>query len=155
MSETRFTKSLAKHIGFIRDDLIEIIHQLYLRALHHDDSKWTDDERPYYEKSDEAVNFYGKDIDSYEELLKITAPITAPAIKHHFEVSKHHPEHYKNGVNDMSLVDIIEMVCDWHSSAKTRGLPLDCEFNFKRFGIDEQLQKIIENTIKELDNLEK
>jgi len=152
MTETRFALSLRKHIAYIRENINKVMRELSERALHHDDSKWSEQERPLYEKSDEAVNFYGKEIKSYEELLKITNPIVAPAIEHHFKVSRHHPEHYKYGINDMNLIDIIEMVCDWHSSAKTRGLPLDCKFNYERFGIDKQLQSIIENTLKFLEN---
>ena len=32
---------------------------------------------------------------------------------HHYEINSHHPEHYKNGIEDMTLFDIIEMLMDW------------------------------------------
>lgn len=36
------------------------------------------------------------------------------AIKNHMKSNRHHPE-YHNNVNKMTLLDIAEMVCDWHS----------------------------------------
>jgi hypothetical protein len=36
----------------------------------------------------------------------------APALKHHYENNRHHPEHFKNNIDDMNLIDLIEMLCD-------------------------------------------
>nr|DAO90622.1 MAG TPA: hypothetical protein [Caudoviricetes sp.] len=147
--ETNFTRSLSIHIKYIRDDILKIINGLYDRALNHDNSKWSDAERPYYEKTEHIET---KNLKSYKEVLEATYDIVAPALDNHIKLNRHHPEHHKNGINDMNLIDIIEMVCDWHSSAKTRQLPLDIKYNVDRFNISPQLEKIIKNTVKLLDD---
>ena len=48
----------------------------------------------------------------------------------------------------MNLLDVLEMVVDWDTSASCRGTKLDPEYSFKRFKIEPQLQKIILNTLK-------
>ena len=35
-------------------------------------------------------------------------------LEEHWRNNRHHPEHWEN-INDMSDMDIAEMVCDWHS----------------------------------------
>jgi hypothetical protein len=42
-------------------------------------------------------------------------------IKLHYSRNSHHPEHHANGIKDMELPDIIEMVCDWWAASKTYG----------------------------------
>ncbi|CAN5566670.1 hypothetical protein BH10PLA2_BH10PLA2_25990 [soil metagenome] len=42
------------------------------------------------------------------------------AIEHHFKTNRHHPEFHANP-NDMSDVDLIEMVCDWTAMAQEFG----------------------------------
>lgn len=147
--ETKFTKSLTTHIKYIREDILYIINKLYNRALNHDNSKWSDEERPYYEKTNSIET---SKLSSYKDVLEATYDIVAPALDNHMKLNRHHPEHHKNGINDMNLIDLIEMVCDWHSSAKTRKLPLDIKYNVDRFNISPQLEKIIKNTINELNN---
>ena len=41
-----------------------------------------------------------------------------PALQHHYEDNCHHPEHYRNGIHDMNMVDLIEMLCDWRAAIK-------------------------------------
>ena len=42
------------------------------------------------------------------------------AIHHHVTSNRHHPEAYADP-NDMSYVDLIEMVCDWTAMAQEFG----------------------------------
>lgn len=70
------------------------------------------------------------------------------ALDHHYANNRHHPEHFEHGIEDMNLLDILEMVVDWDSSASCRGTELDTNYSFKRFKIEPQLQKIILNTLK-------
>ena len=39
-----------------------------------------------------------------------------PAIDHHYANNRHHPEHWPNGINDMTLMDLIEMLADWKAA---------------------------------------
>jgi len=75
------------------------------------------------------------------------------ALKHHYENNSHHPEHYPNGINGMSLLDLIEMLADWKAAGMRHAdgdMQKSLEINKKRFGMSDQLAEIFQNTIKEL-----
>lgn len=77
-----------------------------------------------------------------------------PALDHHYAHNRHHPECHADGVNDMTLIDLIEMVCDWTASAKRNAsgdVRKGLDFNAERFGISPQLLRIIKNTVEFLD----
>jgi hypothetical protein len=73
------------------------------------------------------------------------------ALKHHYANNRHHPEHYENGINGMTLIDVIEMVCDWMAAAQAKNTPIDIDYLVQRFGIIGPLFEIIVNTIHEED----
>lgn len=80
-----------------------------------------------------------------------------PALDHHYATYRHHPEHFQNGINDMNLIDIVEMLADWKAASerqKDGNLLLSIEKNAKRFNIDDQLKQILINTAKTLDEIE-
>ena len=80
-----------------------------------------------------------------------------PALDHHYANSRHHPEHFPKGINDMNLVDIMEMICDWKASSerqKDGNLLKSIEMNAQRFGYDDQLKQIFINTAKLFDEQE-
>ena len=75
-----------------------------------------------------------------------------PALKHHYENNRHHPEHFEDGANGMTLIDLVEMLCDWYAATKKHedgNLARSLVVNEKRFKISPQLTKIFENTAKE------
>lgn len=79
----------------------------------------------------------------------------AIALEHHYAKNRHHPEHFKNGIDDMTLVDIVEMLCDWKASStrhNTGNIRKSIEINAERFRIGPQLTKILENTADLLDD---
>lgn len=142
---SKFLTELDKHKNLVETKLNEISDEIRLRAITHDNSKYLDDEKVWFEK---AEKYDREHFDTYEDWLNTTKPIIAPALEHHYAYNRHHPEHYKNGINDMNLIDLIEMVVDWQSSAECRNTNLDAFYSFKRFKIEPQLQKIILNTLK-------
>jgi hypothetical protein len=57
----------------------------------------------------------------------------------------------------MSLIDIIEMFCDWKASTerqKDGNLLKSIDINAQRFGYDDQLKQIFINTAKLFDEHE-
>jgi hypothetical protein len=72
-----------------------------------------------------------------------------PALDHHYANNSHHPEHYKNGIDDMSLLDLVEMICDWKAASERHNngnIRKSIEVNGKRFEMSPQLIRIFENT---------
>lgn len=123
------------------------------RAMTHDNSKTTDEEYKYYKM---VNNVNRNDFKTYEAYMDYIKPTLNKGLKHHYENNRHHPEHFDNGVDDMNIVDIIEMMVDWKASIEQNGKNLyeEVEYNFKKYNISEQLQKIILNTYKYIDDLE-
>ena len=90
---------------------------------------------------------YGSD--EYKECLKRMGP----ALAHHYANNTHHPEHYPNGINGMSLLDLIEMLADWKAAGmrhSTGSIEKSLEINRARFGMSDQLFEIFQNTVREL-----
>lgn len=73
------------------------------------------------------------------------------ALQHHYANYRHHPEHFDNGITDMNLVDIVEMLCDWKAASLRHNggdIIKSIELSAKRFGCDDQLKQIFINTVK-------
>ncbi|MEV6494393.1 DUF5662 family protein, partial [Actinoplanes sp. NPDC051633] len=68
-------------------------------------------------------------------------------LKHHY--ARHHPEHFPNGVNDMTLVVLVEMLADWKAATERHddgNLRQSLEIQRERFGISDQLLAVLYNT---------
>ena len=91
---------------------------------------------------------YGSD--EYRAALKEAKPV----IEHHYATNSHHPEHYPDGITGMSLLDILEMLCDWKAASertKQGSIAQSLAYNEQRFSIDAQLAIILQNTVRELN----
>lgn len=76
------------------------------------------------------------------------------ALQHHYAQYRHHPEHFDNSIDDMNLIDIVEMFCDWKAASERQldgNLLKSIEKNADRFNIDPQLKHILINTAKVYD----
>lgn len=150
--EDRFcVNSTYDHKENVKELLLNIATILRARGEGHDDSKLEDPEFSLFSVYTPklAALTYGSEQYKYElEQLK-------PALEHHYANNRHHPEHFKNGVQDMNLVDIVEMFVDWYAASKrhTNGnIRKSIEINKERFKFSEELEQIFINTIELLDN---
>ena len=93
-----------KHIENVRRYVRFMIDKLDIRGVKHDYSKL---ESPEVELFAEHTNqlagmTYGSE--EYHESLEQLKP----ALEHHYASNRHHPEHFLDGINDMTLIDIAE-----------------------------------------------
>lgn len=78
------------------------------------------------------------------------------AIHHHVTSNRHHPDSHANP-NDMSDVDLIEMVCDWTAMAQEFGQDGGSARGWadktvgKRVAFNEEKRRFIYRVIEELD----
>ena len=76
------------------------------------------------------------------------------ALDHHYTHNPHHPEHYPNGVDGMSLFDLTEMLMDWKAAGERHpggmNIVRSVEISSDRFAMGEQLKKILMNTVREI-----
>lgn len=143
------TPDTIDHIRKVQVRLMEICGLLLERARVHDASKLEEPEKPGYDslalKLKDCV--YGSD--EYKAALAEARPV----IDHHYAANSHHPEHHKLGLNGMSLLDIVEMFCDWKAAGertKQGGMSQSLGVNKTRFNVNNQLADIFENTAREL-----
>jgi hypothetical protein len=128
-----------------------VINQLIKRAEIHDNSKLELQELNGFANWDYKLSSMEYDSKEYKEALKEMKEI---CLDHHYAVNTHHPEHFNNGINDMDLIDIMEMLCDWLAAMKRSKygtLKENMVKNKNKFNIDDQLYNILMNTINVLE----
>jgi len=142
------TNDTYEHIKKVNDYIWDIIDSLHLRRLFHDDSKLESPEKEIFDvytpKLKECV--YGsEEYQTHLTEMKV-------ALEHHYKNNRHHIEHFKNGIQGMTLIDLIEMICDWKAATlrnKDGDILKSIEMNQKRFGYSDELKQILINTVKE------
>lgn len=135
-----------KHIQQVRSFLSLVVKNLLDRMLAHDQSKL---QSPEVEAFDEftpklAALTYGSE--EYKSLLEQIRP----ALEHHYAANRHHPEHFKEGIKGMTLLDLVEMLCDWKAATLRHNdgcIKRSVEINQKRFAYSDELKQILLNTI--------
>jgi hypothetical protein len=124
-----------------------VVKQLLDRAEHHDDSKLESDELPLFDEVTPKLKAMKYDSPEYKESLAVLKP----ALEHHYGVNRHHPEHFKRGIRDMNLIDLVEMMCDWKASTSRQrdgNILKSIDINRDRFQYSKDLQEIFENTVQ-------
>lgn len=139
-----------KHIEKVREIVRIFVSKLTTRAMEHDKLKLESPEveifTEYTPKLAETT-YGGEEYKSYLKEMNV-------ALQHHYANYRHHPEHFDKGIDDMNLVDIVEMFCDWKASTMRHldgNLLKSIDVNAERFNIDPQLKKILVNTAKMFD----
>lgn len=137
-----------KHIKRVGHYLHTFSKELIDRAEHHDDSKLEEPELSgFAENTDKLAKVeYGS-----EEYRNMLAELK-PTIEHHYSKNRHHTEFWPNGINDMNLIDLLEMLSDWRAAGernKNGNIRKSIEVNAEKYGISPQLRKIIENTVRD------
>lgn len=138
-----------EHIRKVQARIGEVQSNLYERAQQHDLSKLAEPEVSGYA----VLQVRLADVEYGTPEYHAALAEAQPTIQHHYQVNDHHPEYYPNGVAGMSLMALMEMVCDWKAASertKQGSIGRSLEVNAERFGLDPQLASIIQATIKEL-----
>lgn len=143
-----------KHIENVRKYIRVFTDKLTTRGVVHDATKLESPEAELFAEYTEQLNGITYGSDEYKAQLEALKP----ALDHHYAVSQHHPEHFVDGINDMTLIDIVEMFCDWKAATErhtTGNLLKSIEINAERFAMSDQLKKIFMNTAAVLEQEEK
>lgn len=134
------------HIQAVQGNIFKVITALLERARTHDQSKLRSPELEYFTEATEKLHGLTYGSAEYQQNLDSIAP----ALAHHYANNRHHPQHFENGINDMTLIDLIEMLCDWKASAERQNdgnVRFGMGKNIDRFKIDQQLGDVLKNTI--------
>ena len=134
-----------RHIERVRDLINQFVGLLLNRGENHDQSKLEQPEVALFTEWTPKLAGVTYGSSEYQSFLKELAP----ALQHHYAQNRHHPEHFKEGINDMNLVDLLEMFIDWKASSERHNdgnIRKSIEINANRFGLSPQLVRILENT---------
>lgn len=148
MSEAKL-KSLEatnQHIAEVKNNIDNIIELLHHRAYTHDASKLIDPELDTFARYGDKLKSCTYGSSEYFGYLKEMDA----ALQHHYSVNRHHPQHFKDGIRGMNLIDLIEMICDWLASTKRHdngNIDDSIDINQKRFGYTDELKQILHNTV--------
>ena len=145
--ETQGLRLIDKHINKVQNYLTAVIANLLQRLANHDRSKLSDEE------IDLVVN--KPKFDSFEYMAEERAAMAAVqvALKHHYTNNDHHPEFYPGAINDRSLMALLELCADWKAAGEVSAngsFSQSLDLNKTRFGISDQLMRILEATGREL-----
>ena len=135
------------HIKRVQELMIWFANYLLNSALQHDQSKLEEPEKSTFDKITPLLRGTTYGSDEYKKIMRDNKE----GIEHHQSSNSHHPEFYNNGINDMSLMDVVEMFLDWKAASERHAdgdIIRSIEIQKKRFGIDEQLCQIFRNTTK-------
>lgn len=123
------------------------------RSVQHDRSKIEPAERDTFDEYSPKLKDSTYGSDEYKGFLAAMKP----ALDHHYAANRHHPEHFADGVNGMTLVDLIEMLADWKAAGERHAdgsLRRSLEIQRDRFGLSDQLLRILTNTAEHFGWLE-
>lgn len=140
------TADTLKHIRRVQELLGKQARDLMVRGEVHDASKLCDDEKPLFDEMTPLLKSLTYGSEEYKQSLAKLGG----ALKHHYAHNSHHPEHYENGVAGMTLLDVVEMLCDWKAASertKDGDFAKSIEIGIERFKIDPQLASILRNSL--------
>ncbi len=141
-----------KHIENVRKYIRVMTDKLTARGVEHDRLKLESPEVDVFAEYTPKLASATYGSEEYKTFLKEMDV----ALQHHYANYRHHPEHFAKGINDMNLIDIAEMLCDWKAAAMRQNdgnLLKSIEMNAQRFGYDDQLKQIFINTARMLDEI--
>lgn len=145
-------KETKQHIARVNEVGDIFTRKFKERLLLHDQSKLEEPERTMFAKHTENLNQLEYGTDDYEKEIE---EMKKDCLNHHYENNSHHPEHFENGIYDMNLFDLLEMICDWKAASertKDGNFKKSLEINMKRFSIPEPLSSIILRSVECFDN---
>lgn len=140
------TADTLTHIRRVQALLGKMARDLMHRGEVHDASKLGPEEKPLFDEMTPLLKTLTYGTDEY----KASLARLGSALKHHYAENSHHPEHYIGGVNGMTLLDVVEMFCDWKAASertKDGDFQKSIEIGVKRFKIDPQLAAILRNSL--------
>jgi len=138
------TDTLA-HQQRVRELALPLIAELMFRVCRHDDSKLFHPEKGIFDEFTPKLKTSTYGSPEYKGFL---AEMGA-GLAHHYQVNRHHPEHFPDGINGMTLIDLLEMLIDWEAATERHAngnLANSLVVQQNRFGISDQLYRILRNT---------
>jgi len=146
-SALKTIKNILKHKEDVKKRMLFLAKEIIKRAETHDDSKLREPEISWLIQMDkEPYAEYGTP-EYYKKMEK-----WKKFFDHHYSNNPHHPGYYEHlgGINGMTIVDLIEMMCDITSYCQKLHTCKASEIIYEqkeRFNISEDIIQILINTL--------
>lgn len=137
------------HIATVRGYLLQVVQQIIWRGHDHDLSKLDQPELAVFDEFTPKLRDTTYGSNEYNHYLRGMGV----GLEHHYAVNDHHPEHFTNGIHEMDLVQLIEMLADWKAATLRHAdgsLRRSIEQNRTRFGYDEKMTVLLMRTASNL-----
>jgi hypothetical protein len=141
------TQDTLKHIDTVYNYLLFFTKIIMSKARKHDKSKLEEPEKSIFDEFTPKLKNSTYGSDEYKSYLSDMQE----ALDHHYSNNPHHPERFKNGIEDMTLMDIVEMFFDWMAAVKRHDngdINKSIEINKNRFGYGSIIESILKNTAR-------
>jgi hypothetical protein len=148
-TEMDFLCETILHVSEVSENLETIASELRKRGVAHDRTKFHALEFDAFVSTREMFKKASYGTPEYQACVDAVRP----AVDHHHENNRHHTGFHPNGVNDMTLIDLAEMIADWKAAERRspdRKLNDTLAYAFNKYGVGEQLGKILRNTLAAL-----
>lgn len=150
MNEKRvkYLRQIHNHVMSVQKCLNSFASDLIERGRVHDISKFSEPELSGFAENVDNVSTIVYESEEYKKKWNEMRTV----IDIHHINNRHHPEHWDNGVEEMTLLDILEMISDWNAATvryKNGDLLKSVEINCEKYKVDGQLKRIILNTIND------
>lgn len=151
-TDAEYARDTQRHIDLVQLFAQRFCQELTERAEVHDASKFEEPERSVFREGTpyrDRVPYGGEAYRQHMQSVQV-------ALNHHYAHNRHHPEFHTKGIQDMDLLDIVEMFCDWMSAAMKveKGDPDRVRqviaLNQERFGYSDDLRHVLHNTVERL-----
>lgn len=142
------TKDAQEHKTNVQRVMNELLRDINKRIENHDNSKFESPEREGYDKYIPMLKEakYGS-----AEYNKIRKDMMDDCLSHHYEVNRHHPEHFENGILEFTIVDLFEYFVDTYAASLKSDTPYaeGVKINADKHKLPKELVEIFKNTVDE------
>jgi len=136
------------HSRRVDELLLSVVAALQSRVTRHDLSKMEPPEKDVFDRVTPRLKASTYGSTEYKGFLADMGE----GLAHHYASNLHHPEHFDNGIDGMTLVDLIEMLVDWKAATERHAdgdLVRSLGIQADRFDIAPQLSAVLANTARE------
>lgn len=145
MTDYDSTADTLQHSRRVAELVAPLAAALVQRGIQHDRSKTEPPEVGVFNEYTPKLKHSTYGSDEYKSFLVGMGE----GLAHHYACNRHHPEHFVRGVENMTLVDLLEMLADWKAATERHAdgdLARSLQIQKDRFGIGDQLLQVLANT---------
>lgn len=143
-------RDTANHIRRVQSLMAEAMANLQIRSIQHDQSKWSEEEWPYFARNTSKLANLEYGSKEYGQSLVDLGP----GLEHHYKENDHHPQFHGDAFwHRITMFGLIEMLADWKAAGERHengSLRRSIEINKDRFSMPEWLVGLLTRTAEEL-----